>query len=253
MVLHNVIVELVHLWRWPPPSSPVVQKWSKRNVVLPQPPGSPLPAALVVYPGGALPLSRREKGDDVGPVSVGLVDSPVPELAAQIGESLALQTPRLKKKPLAMLAVTGPTATSEAGAAEDRGEAIVAVLDSSVKQPLSMRVCRDHGSEGFRAHRAGEGRSTLAQLQSLGHKPHVTGTFLWCIRCGAYGERKLCRLMGECGGKPKTPSARDRRSRLIGGKHPTRNVWLAEPCLARAEDIEGLLSGAPQPKTRRTG
>ena len=64
----------------------------------------------------------------------------------------------------------------------------------------------------------------------LGHRMCSVGCDLvFCNRCGAYSVGRVDLLMNSCHGKPTTTATRRAKGRLVEGKHPTTNIFMASP------------------------
>ena len=67
------------------------------------------------------------------------------------------------------------------------------------------------------------------QAGQRGDEPHqlfVSGSVVWCKRCGCYGTSRLRGLKGSCRGPPRAGGRAVALRRLLGGTHPENKAPL---------------------------
>ena len=80
-------------------------------------------------------------------------------------------------------------------------------------------------------------QSMLSRVIQLNHQPMLTGTYMWCTKCGSHGERHVLKLLEVCPGMPRNSSAADRRGRLQKGKHPITRAYIGAPTRPTAAQL----------------
>ena len=63
-------------------------------------------------------------------------------------------------------------------------------------------------------------------IYGAGHRRCISGTVMWCRRCGAFAENRLVGLVKLCPGRLSNSSTEWRLGQLEVEKHPVSGVWL---------------------------
>ena len=81
-------------------------------------------------------------------------------------------------------------------------------------------------------------------VHALGHNIWAVPPFLFCVHCGGYTNDRVGALARLCPNKATTTHFVRAKARLLDGRHPVNNAWIAAPypvCKIVFKDFIGIL------------